>query len=856
MQRAQGFAEQGGKTVFTAGIASTTLVQTSAPFAAITVFFTGTTRLAFLYSDNALFPTPLTNPFTADANGHWFFYAPNGRYDVMISSPLLGQPWTIGDILLNDGGGGGGGVGMNQTPWLSNIDGGGFNLTNVANIDVIGGFFINGVPIGNPGLWTQVGASSSIYHQGFVGIINQNPAFALDVQGGVNVTDNFYINGVAISAPGTGPWTVLGPSTINYNGNVGINNTAPAYALDVHGSINVNAGSNFFINGVAIGGAVTQPWQVLTGNRIWYAGQVGVGVNPPSFPIDVLGDVNITGAYRINGVPLSISGGQGLWLAGANNSIFYNGGNVGVGTAVPPTAISTPGVVSAGAFALISTPTVPLINTNGQFVGAGVDTTGGGGFGIIGAYIQSGTASAPGDVVATRYVEANNGFAITNFVGGGAQSNLVINQNGAFIGAGVDVRSPVLAGQYGLAAAYIQSDGNIVSEQTIEANVAFYLAGNWNAVVINTAGAFVGAGVQVGNYGVGCGGVISLGPLEAQSGTLQDGRAGAGFFNGDLWVAGAVRVSALIMYNNPGAYVINPNGAFTGAGVDVRGPASEGIAANYIQSDGNIVANGGFVEATSGFVIAGFGTVINSAGAWVGPPIGGGGATPPAGSNQAVQFNNGGVFGGNSNFTTDGAGNVLLVDVTGTSAYMVSWIGTGTGFQVQGQNVISGTTYVGSGGVSTGGNVTCSTLQANSAVNSSGSINAGQYLTCQYGVEVGGSVVIDQFRRWAGAPLPAAGSSGQFQFNSGGVLAASSIYTTTGGDMNGVQSIAVSGAIYNGGALVINNGIFSGFGVQTSSDIFGGLFGINGVAVGVSGTFTAASGQTITVNGGIVIGIG
>lgn len=453
MERAQGFAQQGGEYVWTAGIPSTTLVQESFPFATITVFVSGTTQLAQIYSDNQQFPTPMSNPFTANSSGYWYFYAADGRYDVMIESPELEIPWTIGDILLNEGGGG---VGMNQTPWLSNIDGGGFNLTNVGFIDVTGGYLLNGVPLSNPNLWIPVPNSSSIYHQGFVGVINQNPAFALDVQGGVNCTDNFYINGVAITAGGGGggPWVVLGPSAINYAGHVGVNNSNPQYAMDVNGSINVSTGNNFFINGVAIGSGGQNPWTILTGNRITYAGQVGIGQNPPAYPLDVLGDVNITGAYRVNGQP--ISGGGGQWISGAGGILYYNGGNVGIGLQNPTVALQVTGAAAVGSLALSGNPSKPVINSNGQFVGAGVDVLSptGGPYGILGGTVTIGPMpSGPnttvlfvhGDIQCDESLDCTGQVIGAAFAINGTEATppnsggFVINGNGAFVGSGVDV---------------------------------------------------------------------------------------------------------------------------------------------------------------------------------------------------------------------------------------------------------------------------------------------------------------------------------------------------------------------------------------------------------------------------------
>lgn len=102
MQRAQGFAEQGTQVVWTAGHASTTYVQESAPFALITVHLTGTTTLATLFADNNTPPTRLGNPFTADNNGYWYFYAADGRYDVTIQAE--NWTWTIGDLRLIENG--------------------------------------------------------------------------------------------------------------------------------------------------------------------------------------------------------------------------------------------------------------------------------------------------------------------------------------------------------------------------------------------------------------------------------------------------------------------------------------------------------------------------------------------------------------------------------------------------------------------------------------------------------------------------------------------------------------------------------------------------------------------------------
>lgn len=77
-----------------------------APSATITVYLTGTLTLASIFSNNLASPTPEANPFTADANGFFKFYAANGRYDVKLSGGGIPTPYTWADIafgLVNGG---------------------------------------------------------------------------------------------------------------------------------------------------------------------------------------------------------------------------------------------------------------------------------------------------------------------------------------------------------------------------------------------------------------------------------------------------------------------------------------------------------------------------------------------------------------------------------------------------------------------------------------------------------------------------------------------------------------------------------------------------------------------------------
>src|SRR5215469_1632836 len=130
MQRVFGFAEQGDTIVMTMGHQSTNVVQGSYPYATITVYLAGTTSLATLYSDNHTTPTPLANPFTADENGYWFFYAANGRYDVRISGVDIACPWTLGDVMLDDPSVTAG----SEYNWTQNVTANNFSIVGANNL--------------------------------------------------------------------------------------------------------------------------------------------------------------------------------------------------------------------------------------------------------------------------------------------------------------------------------------------------------------------------------------------------------------------------------------------------------------------------------------------------------------------------------------------------------------------------------------------------------------------------------------------------------------------------------------------------------------------------------------------------
>lgn len=103
------FCQDGNVKASTQGAPSTNTLQGSYPKCTVTVYLTGTTTHATIFKDSS--STPLANPFTANADGSFvFFAASKAGYDVVTSAGIpitFPQAFTYTDIwIANDGGGG------------------------------------------------------------------------------------------------------------------------------------------------------------------------------------------------------------------------------------------------------------------------------------------------------------------------------------------------------------------------------------------------------------------------------------------------------------------------------------------------------------------------------------------------------------------------------------------------------------------------------------------------------------------------------------------------------------------------------------------------------------------------------
>jgi len=131
-------------------------------------------------------------------------------------------------------------------------------------------------------------------------------------------------------------------------GNVGIGVTNPVKLFQVAGNglfgyIAGSRGGIFIDNETAYTGSpciqgVTSSFGTNTIAINPAGGNVAINATTSSYPLHVVGNINLTGSILYNGVAITTGTGS-IWTAGGGGVAYYNGGNVGIGTASPATLL-------------------------------------------------------------------------------------------------------------------------------------------------------------------------------------------------------------------------------------------------------------------------------------------------------------------------------------------------------------------------------------------------------------------------------------------------------------------------------------------------------------------------------------
>ena len=322
----------------------------------------------------------------------------------------------------------------------SAIDAGGGKIINIstptANGDAATKSYVDSVLVG-AGQWTTT-STGVYYNSGNVGIGTASPGAKLDVNGSgifrstvsINSGDLYFTKG-ASTYIGTldSQDLILGTNStekvrVQSGGNVGIGTVGPRSKLDVNGGMDLAyAASTLANNASAIrwenGSSITSAFGFVVQNGVWYQGSndvgnqdfgvrggtvdgslgtvnfvvkgngnVGIATTTPSYKLDVVGGGQFSQPIIV-GTPTaanhaatksyvdsSITNNVSQWTT-TSTGIYYNSGNVGIGTASPNYSLQiASGGLKFGTDSTGSGTIVPSGGTNLYIKGLTIDSSG------------------------------------------------------------------------------------------------------------------------------------------------------------------------------------------------------------------------------------------------------------------------------------------------------------------------------------------------------------------------------------------------------------------------------------------------------------------------------------------------
>ena len=254
--------------------------------ASVSVYLTGTTTVATIYSDNGV--TSLSNPFTSTATGLVAFYAPDNRYDLVVTKAGF-TPVTVADIILED-------IDDSVTTDMSNaaIQTSTFNNGTITASAVQGSTFTTGT-------WTEGAINNATITAPTVtgGTLTQTALSAVGVTTSAITNSTVNSTPIGTSAPAPGTFSsvtfssAVGQGTPIGFGEVRLNNTDLTLDVGLSGGVVGQMFEEAFISAVNNTAAPLVSGQVVGYNGVDNASSLPyaklINANADQEPLNILG---------------------------------------------------------------------------------------------------------------------------------------------------------------------------------------------------------------------------------------------------------------------------------------------------------------------------------------------------------------------------------------------------------------------------------------------------------------------------------------------------------------------------------------------------------------------------------------
>lgn len=295
-------------------------------------------------------------------------------------------------------------------------------------------------------------AAGTNYFNGAVGVGTSGPGYKLDVQGGqINASGGLCIAGdcrltwsQVTNGSGSTQWTTAGTSIFYNSGNVGIGvgtqtppgspltvngttgHTAPVLDLQGNGDLKMAPQGVIFFDGnySYAAGSYIGPYSGTSGAydantiklttagaerlRVTSGGNVGIGTAAPSasYKLDVQGGpINAGGGLCLSGDCKTSWPSGGQWLGTGN--IYYNTGNVGIGTPSPATKLDVNGNTNVTGNITVTGANAGNITASGTIMGGNIQAT----YQDVAEWVPSTHALPAGTVVVLNPMKNNEVMA-------------------------------------------------------------------------------------------------------------------------------------------------------------------------------------------------------------------------------------------------------------------------------------------------------------------------------------------------------------------------------------------------------------------------------------------------------------